>query len=254
MMNCTLSLFASVCILSDTVAASGLASWPSGPGLVKDSATSVNPTGGSVARMAVARMGSPEEGGAADSTCGRQAPLNAALCVAATEGDAPATLALLLAGAEVNARVEGGPPPLRLAAGEGHTVVVRLLLAAGACRRPALSGGWTALHLAASAGLTEEVRELLASGADAGSKADDGATPLHAAARNGHASAALLLLEAEADAKARDACGDSPLHGAAARGQMETGVCCWLTARRLTPRIAASTPRCTPPQRGGMPT
>ena len=65
-----------------------------------------------------------------------------------------------------------------MAASRGHEAVVRLLLEAGADKEAKNNGGWTPLIIAAMNGHEAIVRLLLEAGADKEAKNKDGWTPL----------------------------------------------------------------------------
>ena len=86
---------------------------------------------------------------------------------------------------DINARSDGSTP-LHEAASEGHTDVVIALIAAGADVNAQNERGYTPLHWAADRGHTETVRALIDSGADVNLADNSGWTPLHPAASSGH--------------------------------------------------------------------
>ena len=165
---------------------------------------------------------------------------------------ADATAACLAAGADVNAREEGGNTPLLLATylwaggmsgapASEDPAVVTALLEAGADVNARNNARATALHYAAVRQAVEPaaswndrvenpaiVAVLLAAGADANARTGDGgtsgrlyqpgATPLHVAASVEGLQTVPMLLEAGADIHARDSNGDSPLLSAASGG------------------------------------
>ena len=83
--------------------------------------------------------------------------------------------------------------PLKIAAQEGHTETVVALIAAGADVNASSEGGYTALHIAARNGHTESARALLDAGGDASMQTADGKTAADLAAENGHSELAGLL-------------------------------------------------------------
>jgi ankyrin repeat protein len=84
------------------------------------------------------------------------------------KGDRIGVRALVLSGADVNARNQFGWTPLMLAAGEGHTAIVSYLLSAGADVHAINDSGVSALACAALSGECRVIQVLL----DAGSRLD----------------------------------------------------------------------------------
>ena len=142
---------------------------------------------------------------------------------AAHTRDTAVITAMVLAGADVNARDEWDNTPLHEAAESGTLGVVRALLEAGA-EVDARARGFdaysgvanTPLHYAARNPDPVVVATLLEVGADVNARGRDGATPLHYAAWNRNPAAAQLLLEAGAEVNAGGSNGITPLHNAAA--------------------------------------
>ena len=99
---------------------------------------------------------------------GRYDRLQYQLWAAVEEGDEAAVLALVAAGADVDAADMSGEPPLYIAASLGHDAVVRVLLAAGAVVDKADAEWDTPLLIAAEEGHQAVVRALLVAGAAAG--------------------------------------------------------------------------------------
>ena len=116
------------------------------------------------------------------------------------------------AAATVDAR-EGwrGQTALMWAAAEGHAAVVAPLVAAGADVDARSDGGFTPLAFAVRAGHGAAVEALLAAGADVNLALPDGTSPLHLAVVNARYDVALQLLEHGADAAAAGP-GWTPLH------------------------------------------
>src|SRR5947209_6750099 len=94
-----------------------------------------------------------------------KAQLNDLLLIATMAGDAAEVERRLIAGADVNCRMEDGWTPLLQASIHGPELV-RLLLAHSADMNAASDLGYTALHRAAAKGDTEVVKLLLEAGAD----------------------------------------------------------------------------------------
>ena len=116
-----------------------------------------------------------------------------------------------------------GLQPLSLAAGSGHVEAVVALLDAGADVNAVQSvgRGEAALHRAARSGHAAVITTLLERGAAPNVASADGARPLHLAAHRGHSEAAAALLAVETTAyDASDLCGRSPLLMAAEGGHV----------------------------------
>jgi ankyrin repeat protein len=127
---------------------------------------------------------------------------------------------LLSAGADVNARPDGGSTPLQRAAANGHSYMIELLIRHGARidSEPGFSSG---LHQSASAGHHDAVELLIALGANVMDFDSEHNTPLHRAAYAGHAGIVEILLDAGADVSAQARAGYTPLDIAQARGNEE---------------------------------
>ncbi len=140
------------------------------------------------------------------------------LHVAAASGDAAAIRALLAGGADINARGKDGFTPLHGAAASGDVAAIRALLTGGANVDARAKDGSTPLHQAARFGEMASVRALLAGGADADARTKDGLTPLHFATMSGDAATIIrALIAGGASVDARDKAGLTPLHRAAAK-------------------------------------
>eukprot|EP00727_Mastigamoeba_balamuthi_P012622 m51a1_g7983 hypothetical protein (201) ;mRNA; f:71804-72406 len=132
-----------------------------------------------------------------------------ALMTACFNGREDAAHALLLLGADPNARsVPDGRTALHLAASSGHARIVADLVACGADPAVLSADGSTAVHAAAQCGGPagdEGLRELLRAGGPAGlaRPRGNGYTPLHCAAAAGNESGAKILLAAGVDPRAR---------------------------------------------------
>ena len=101
-----------------------------------------------------------------------------ALMWAAAEGHAAVVAPLVVAGADVDARSDGGFTPLAFAVRAGHGAAVEALLAAGADVNLALPDGTSLLHLAVVNARYDVASQLLGHGADAAAFGP-GWTPLH---------------------------------------------------------------------------
>ena len=138
------------------------------------------------------------------------------------DGNVEELRGLVEAGADVNAKMEGGAAPLHLAAGIGRVEVVKVLVELGADVNAQVqkqfNGEATPLHWAASEGHTEAVKVLVEAGADVNAHTHYGATPLHSAATPGRVEAMKVLVEAGGDVNARKQDGDTPLRLAANKG------------------------------------
>ena len=136
------------------------------------------------------------------------------LMAAARTGVVDSVEALLRHGAAagVDAR-EGwrGQTALMWASAEGHAAVVAPLVAAGADVDARSDGGFTPLAFAVRAGHGAAVEALLAAGGDVNLALPDGTGPLHLAVVNARYDVALQLLEHGADATAAGP-GWTPLH------------------------------------------
>jgi ankyrin repeat protein len=119
------------------------------------------------------------------------------------------------AGADVNAKDEGGQTPLHRAALRGHKEIVELLIANGADRNAKDLNGRTPLHYA-TFGYNETVELLLASGTDVNPKDRGGQTPLDLAIQQKKPETAALLRKHEGKSGANDS-----IHIAASVGNIE---------------------------------
>ena len=168
------------------------------------------------------------------------------LMTCARAGDARSVGALLVHGADVNAREhEHQQTALMWAVAERHPDVVRLLIEARADIRArsltyaqtvvgeqtqragreelnytVLRGGATPLLLAARVGDDESARLLVKAGADANDSQPDHVSALVLAAHSGHGSVAALLLEHGADPNASGS-GYTALHAAILRSDLD---------------------------------
>ena len=132
---------------------------------------------------------------------------------AAALSDAEVVIVLLEAGGDPNIRGPNGATPLMLASEAGKPDTVMVLLEAGARPNDRADNGLTSLHVAARVGRSEVVDALLSAGADPNVSEDElSATPLHLAASALSRSSAESLLKAGADPNARTDGGYTPLH------------------------------------------
>jgi hypothetical protein len=108
-------------------------------------------------------------------------------------GDTERVGQLLAAGADPNARIEGGVTALIAAAFEGNAEIVQLLLTKGADVNAKTEKGITALMIAAGKGYQDVVKLLLAKGADANIRESAGLNAFQLALAAGHQDVADLL-------------------------------------------------------------
>ncbi len=119
------------------------------------------------------------------------------LAIAAQNGKLKTTVALLEAGADVNAPVaKGGYTPLMLASISGSGDIVTSLIEHGARVNAANAGGVTALMIAAAANRSTIVGLLLKSGADLNARSEDGRTALGIAQANSNEAVIQVLEDA----------------------------------------------------------
>ena len=152
---------------------------------------------------------------AAGADANRASPAGETPLMAAARTGVPESVTALLrhgAAGGVDAR-EGwrGQTALMWAAAEGHAAVVAPLVAAGADVDARSDGGFTPLAFAVRAGHGDAVEALLSTGADVNLALPDGTSPLHLAVINAHYDVAAQLLERGADAAASGP-GWTPLH------------------------------------------
>ena len=141
------------------------------------------------------------------------AELNEQMVKAAMEGGTAAVNALLIKGADVNAKGEySGWTPLMLAARKGDTELVNFLLAHGAdANAKSLVRSRTALMEAARNRKVEAVKALLAAGPDVDAVDWEGYTALMFAAVSGQLDVVHALLAQGADVNVKNKVGSSAL-------------------------------------------
>ena len=150
--------------------------------------------------------------------------INSAFCKACEQGFFPIVLALIAAGANVNAATNYGSTALIVAANRGHFAIVQALLAApGIHVNDALmNSGSAALTLAASNGHVAIVQALLAAGANVNSTGNNGWTALILAAVDGHLFVVRALIAAGANVNAALLMsGNTALSHAASSGRVD---------------------------------
>ena len=140
------------------------------------------------------------------------------LMISAQGGDAATAKVLLDQRATISAHGEDKRTALHLAAANGHNLVTSLLLERGADKEAVDIMRRTALHLAAANGHNLATSLLLERGAYKETEDTMGRRALHLAAANGHNLATSLLLEWGANKEAKDTTRQTPLHLAAANG------------------------------------
>jgi ankyrin repeat protein len=119
----------------------------------------------------------------------------------------------------VNAKTQGGLPPLDWAIALNHPETVSLLRKRGGKTAKELKV-YNSIHEAAEDGNIEVVKRYLAAGTDVNAKNIRG-TPLHDAAASGHKEIVELLINEGADVNAKRGDGSTPLHRAAYKGHKE---------------------------------
>ena len=108
------------------------------------------------------------------------------------------------------ARAPPSPDPYLCAENGNFFIDARVLIEAGADVNAKTDGGWTRLHSSVKNGHLEGVRALIVAGADVNAKTDYGWTPLHESAKNGHLDIAKALIEAGADVNAKNFMDETP--------------------------------------------
>ena len=123
---------------------------------------------------------------------------NEGLVNAVKDNNINAAKKAIAAGADVNAKDEGGWTALMFASQNGHAEIVCTLIKAGADVNAKRKDGATALMRAALEGHTETVSTLIEAGADFNAKRKDGETALMRAALKGHTEIVSALIKAGA--------------------------------------------------------
>ena len=144
------------------------------------------------------------------------------LMVSAEIGDWETAGVLLHRGASMTAKDNNGQTALHHAAREGHSPVVGLLIDRGADKEAADNKRQTALHLAAVKGQESNARLLLDQGAEKEALDAESQTALHLAASSGSDSVVALLLDRGAHTNVEDGYGWQALHTAAWNGHEGT--------------------------------
>ena len=143
-----------------------------------------------------------------------------ALVDAARDGDTKAAIALIDAGADVNAPSADKSTALLWAIHRDDGVLVERLLKAHANVTLANEYGASPISEAAGVADTAIIDKLLKAGADANAPGADGQTPLMILARTSNTAAAELLIRHGANVNAKESWrGQTALHWAAARSQ-----------------------------------
>ena len=138
---------------------------------------------------------------------------------AARTGNEEAVKALLLQGADVNAKeTRQGQTALMWAVSENHLQTVLLLIEHGADIPARSRSGFTPLLFASRQGHLELARSLLAAGANVNEATSDAMTPLLMASASGHEELSIFLLEQGGDPNAADKSGTTTLHYAVQKG------------------------------------
>ena len=127
-------------------------------------------------------------------------------------------LALIQAGADVNAADSSGRSALHLAVERGNPGTIAALMAAKANPNVRDQTGWTPLHHAGAKNQIDCIRALLAGGADPMTLSERGGTPLHEAAASGSVETIQVLLDAGVDPTVVSKTGQTALSIAKERG------------------------------------
>ncbi|CAH1954882.1 unnamed protein product [Acanthoscelides obtectus] len=142
---------------------------------------------------------------------------------AASAGSARAVLALVRAGASVEAADRDGLTALHCAASRGHTDCMDTLLTlCGTSTDVIDSNGCTALHYAVTLGHADATALLLAHGADPNKQDRKGRSPAHCGCAKGQFETVKLIAGSHgANLWLKNARGDFPLHDAAGSGRRD---------------------------------
>lgn len=152
------------------------------------------------------------------------------------------SLALLAAGANVDAKAEGDDTPLMRATQANHPAVAEVLIRSGGDVHAAIGIGDTPLNLAGSRDNVGLATLMIEKGADVNHADEDGKTPLYVAARAGLLGVASQLVKHGADPDAKANGGITPVDVAARRKDAKmTNLL--VEARKV--RSAASAPKHT---------
>lgn len=147
----------------------------------------------------------------ADPNAHYKSPVTA-LHTAAQQGNVELARLLLEHGAHVNSVEQNGSTPLDYAVGGTSKELIELLFVHGATVQHKPHGPWSIFHeWALRAGDTNIAELLLSHGADVNVRDGDGQTPLHFAVQQGQLQAVEWLLKHGAEFNARDAKGKTPL-------------------------------------------
>lgn len=143
--------------------------------------------------------GSEDDGNTSEFPVTAPTPPPPSLAELVETGDTAGVMALLDAGADVNAADTAGETALHAAVGVSNAALVLLLLRHNAATSPPLNiCGWTPLHKAAARGDPTVLRLLLEFGAEPRLRKADGATALSLAHFNKRADCIALLESVEA--------------------------------------------------------
>lgn len=134
-------------------------------------------------------------------------PLHSAVSI----GNETAVMALIDAGADVNASTSGGQTPMHYAASKGRASILELLLDSGASLEVKDRNGCTPLLRASSCGKIMPMKILIERGCNVASTDKMGDTALHLAIECGHKDAALFLVAEGSSLGARNKAGKTPL-------------------------------------------
>jgi len=137
------------------------------------------------------------------------ASAQSAIHLAVREEDLAKVKSLIEAGADVNAKDEGGQTPLFVT---GDKEVVEFLIAQGANVNATDKMAWTPLHYVCINGNKGKAELLLAKGADINAIGGTGERPLHLAIVSRRADLVELLVTKGADVNAQGRGGETPLH------------------------------------------